>query len=98
MAENLEQLTETLAAIEHERWAHWQRYLHDQAVRQPDGSLVLPAALVARWQRQISTEYANLPEHEKEGDREQVRKYLPLIWALVEDIASADHDENAGDR
>ena len=75
----LETLVEELAAIEHERWAHWQRYMHDKGERRPDGSLVLPAELVRQWDTQIATDYANLSESEKRSDREQVRRYLPLI-------------------
>jgi hypothetical protein len=85
--QNVEQvfsgLVEELAAIEHERWSHWQRYLHSRCVPQPDGSLLLPADLVARWQKQIDTKYADLPDPEKESDRQQVRKYLPLIAASL---------------
>jgi len=43
----LETLIDDLAAIEHERWAHWQRYMHDKGNRHPDGSLVLPALIAA---------------------------------------------------
>jgi hypothetical protein len=71
------------AAIEHERWSHWQRYMHSKGVRQSDGSLNLPADLVARWDRQLSTPYAQLDEPEKESDREQVRRYLPLILSAL---------------
>lgn len=80
-------LVEKLAAIEHERWSHWQRYLHSRCSPQADGSLLLPADLVARWQKQIDTKYVDLPDSEKESDREQVRKYLPLITtALTERV------------
>lgn len=72
-------LVEELAAIEHERWSHWQKYMHDKSIRQPDGSLVVPAELVNRWEEQISKKYADLSEKEKDSDREQVRKYLPVI-------------------
>jgi hypothetical protein len=87
----LAQLTEQLAAAEHARWTHWQRYVHSKAERLPDGSLVLPADLVAHWERQMATDYAQLTEQEKESDRDQVRKYLPLIQLLVERLASGDH-------
>lgn len=76
-------LMEKLAAAEHERWAHWQRYMHGQGDRRPDGSLTLPAELVQRWEAQIATPYAKLSETEKESDREQVRHYLPLIAAAL---------------
>ena len=74
-----EQLIEQLAAIEHARWAHWQRYVHDQCEPQENGSLVIPADLVERWEAQIETPYADLTEREKASDREQVQKYLPTV-------------------
>lgn len=77
--ESLDQLLEELAAIEHQRWAHWQRYVHDNGKPQPDGSILLPADLVERWERQINTSYSSLSESEKDSDREQVRKYFPLL-------------------
>lgn len=74
-----EQFVDELAAIEHERWAHWQRYVHDHCERLQDGSLVIPAELAARWEAQIETRYVELTEREKDSDREQVRRYLPVI-------------------
>lgn len=74
---------EDLAAVEHERWSHWQRFVHSKCRRQSDGSLVIPAGDVARWERQIAAPYADLNEAEKESDREQVRRYLPAILKAV---------------
>jgi hypothetical protein len=81
---------EQLAAVEHERWSHWQRYVHSKCVRQPDGSLLLPADLVARWEKQIDTKYAELDDQERESDREQVRKYLPLIASALAERVDRD--------
>lgn len=75
----LDSMIDALADIEHDRWSHWQRYMHEKGVRQADGSLLIPSDLVAQWDRQIATPYAELSEEEKESDREQVRKYLPSI-------------------
>jgi hypothetical protein len=74
-----EEVVEKLAAIEHERWAHWQRYMHGKGERRPDGSLVLPPELVSRWERQMVTPYHSLADAERESDREQVLRYLPVI-------------------
>mgnify|MGYP003493291361 CR=1 FL=1 len=74
-----EAFVDRLAAVEHERWAHWQQYLHDQCQRTKDGSLVIPAELVARWSTQIATPFTQLSESERESDRDQVRRYLLLI-------------------
>jgi hypothetical protein len=77
--ESGDELMERLAAVEHERWSHWQRYLHSKCRANPDGSLTIPAELVTRWSDQMARGYAELSEREKESDREQVRGYLPLI-------------------
>jgi hypothetical protein len=77
--ESFASLVDELAALEHRRWAHWQQYVHEKGEHRPDGSLVLPAELVARWQRQIDTPYEDLTNEEKQSDREQVQKYLPIL-------------------
>ena len=86
MQERLYGMIESLAAIEHERWSHWQRYLHSKGKLLPDGSLSLPAELVARWERQMAQAYADLPEAEKHSDRDQVRKYLDVIAAMLRTV------------
>lgn len=79
----LDGLLEELAAIEHQRWAHWQRYMHSKGQLQADGSLILPPDLVSQWERQMATTYANLSEIEKESDRDQVRLYLPILKSAL---------------
>ena len=80
-AKLLDGLLDRLATVEHERWSHWQRYMHGKAAKQSDGSLLIPPDLVKQWERQLATPYSELSEKEKESDREQVRKYLPVIAA-----------------
>lgn len=75
----LEDAREELSAIEHERWAHWQAYMHSKCKKQPDGSLIIPADLVETWERQIHTVFNDLSDKEKQSDREQVDKYIPFL-------------------
>ncbi|HXH56607.1 hypothetical protein [Iamia sp.] len=77
-------LIEQLAAIEHERWADWQRYMHSLCAENDDGSLTIPAASVQHWNRQIRTPYADLTDAEKASDREQVERYIHLVKATDE--------------
>lgn len=85
MASKIEQLKEQLAAIEHIRWADWQKWMHGVCEQtEPAGGLFIPAALVERWNRQIATPYAELSEQEKASDREQVDRYWPLIAGLID--------------
>lgn len=72
-------LIDDLAALEHQRWAHWQSYLHRQCIRGADGSLTIPAELVARWEKQTALSYSDLSDEEQDSDREQVGQYLPII-------------------
>ncbi len=63
------ELLEVLAALEHEQWAHWTRYMmaHDT----PENRV--------RWERQCDTPYAELTEKEKESDREWARKVMAIM-------------------
>ena len=79
----VERSIDLFAQIEHERWAHWQRYMHSHCTRLEDGSLVIPPELAARWETQIETPFQTLTELEKESDREQVRRYLPVLRKVL---------------
>lgn len=74
---------ELLAAYAHEAWAGWMVYLFGKCkVVTDDGSLLIPAASVARWGRQMRTPYADLPENEKESDRAEADKMLAIVRGL----------------
>jgi hypothetical protein len=53
--------------------------MHGKAEKMPNGALVIPAELAAKWEKQLGTPYDQLSDKERESDREQVRKYLPVI-------------------
>ncbi len=54
-------------------------YLFSKATHNADGSCTIPSWAVERWQRQTTTRYTDLPESEKESDREQADKILNVI-------------------
>jgi len=70
-------LMEKLADIEHQRWADWQKWCH-KVLRENCSSDKLEKVL-KRWDKQIKTNYKDLPEQEKDSDREQVLRYWNLI-------------------
>lgn len=79
-------LFEKLAATEHERWSHWQRYMHDLCTRNDDGTLTIPKASVEHWERLMDTPYDQLTEKEKDSDREQVHRYWHLVFGDAEKL------------
>lgn len=72
-------LREALADLAHAQWSGWMRYLFDKTGRNPDGTSTIPSALVDRWQRQMMTPYADLPEHEKPSDRAEADKMIAVM-------------------
>lgn len=73
-------LREQLAALAHDdQWTGWMRYMFGLGVRNPDGSVTIPATHVARWIRQMNTRYADLAEYEKDSDRAEADKVLAIL-------------------
>jgi hypothetical protein len=83
-------LLEHLAAIEHERWAGWQRHFHAKCQRNEDGSLTVPAGYVAALERLIETPYADLGEEQKENDRVEVRKTLVALSGFALSVSEGE--------
>jgi hypothetical protein len=67
---------EQLAALAHEQWAGWMKYLFEKSIERDGGSVEIPAHLVTRWKRQMNTAYVDLPESEKESDRAEADRIL----------------------
>ena len=89
------ELFEKLAAIEHERWADWQKYMHAQCIGHDTESVLLPRISYDHWERQIATVYVDLSEKEKESDRDQVRRYWPLIEVLLAEVEQLTDDASS---
>lgn len=84
-------MMEKFAALEHERWVKWQKYMHSKFLNHSDGRgeyVCLPMDLLKRWEKQIETPYSELSEQEKESDREQVRPYLEYFSTLLDKLES----------
>ena len=86
----MESLFEELANIEHQRQADWLGYLHSRCYRSEKGDLIVPLKLVENWEYQIETDYKDLSEEEKDSDREQVDRYVPLIIERIKVIQASD--------
>lgn len=72
-------LRESLAAEVHEAWSGWMRYLFGKCIEVGDGCLEIPAWAVKRWRRQMNTPYSELPEEEKQSDRDEADRYLSVL-------------------
>ena len=85
-------MREELAALMHEIWGHWMKYLFSQCwhnfggTGEKDGSVTIPVQSVERWMRQMRTPYDELSEKEKDSDREQADKVLALIGKYVDEL------------
>jgi hypothetical protein len=71
---------EQLAALAHEQWSGWMRYMFGQGTQNADGTLTLPAWAVERWTRQMETPYSELPDAEQASDRTEADRVLALLW------------------
>lgn len=72
-------LREALADYAHEAWSGWMRYVFAESEEGPDGTVVVPAWAVKRWNRQIATRYCDLPKTEQDSDRAEADKIIAIL-------------------
>lgn len=78
-----EQVERLAAHCHDEQWSGWMEYLFSHCRYSHDDlglpALVIPNWAVERWQWQVRTAYADLPEDTKESDREEARGILRVL-------------------
>ena len=78
------ELIEQLAALSHEQWSGWMRYLFGKSIARDDGATIIPRDSSERWLRQMNTPYSRLPEEEKDSDRTEAKRVLELLERVSE--------------
>lgn len=81
---DVERCLEELADYAHDAWSRWMKHLFGKCILKnvdnfAELKMMIPKEFVDRWQRQLTTDYKNLPEPEKESDRKEARKMLEII-------------------
>jgi len=72
-------LREALAEYAHDAWSGWMKYLFEKCDVTGNTYAAIPVWAVRRWRRQMNTPYADLPEEEKQSDREEADKMLAIM-------------------
>lgn len=80
---------ESLAQYAHVAWSGWMRHLFNKTTLNADGTATIPAWAVERWMRQMNTQYADLPENEKDSDRVEADSMIGIM-------VNAEHDTRHG--
>ena len=73
-------MVEALANLCHNQWSGWMKWMLPKVLDNPkhtDPQFI--ETWTARWKRQMTTQYSELPETEKESDRNEARKILQVI-------------------
>ena len=75
-----DKLREELAALAHEQWSGWMKYLFSKCGPGiSPGTAVIPKWGVDRWLRQMDTPYSSLSDSEKESERKEADRVLEII-------------------
>lgn len=84
---NENSLREKLAEYSHDSaWSGWMKYMFSLCTPNEDGSMTIPAEKVERWTRQMNTLYVNLPEEEKESDRNEAKKMIKIMMEVISSL------------
>lgn len=81
---NQDELREKLAALAHDQWSGWMKYMLGRMDWNNIGTgKIMYGDDVKRWERQMNTIYADLPENEKDSDRAEADKVIAIFTSQL---------------
>ena len=69
---------EELAALCHEQWSGWMRYMFSKCDWKGEEKII-PAWATKRWHVQMNTPYSALSTEEKDSDRAEADRFIALL-------------------
>ena len=82
----MDELKEELAEYAHDSWSKWMAWLFKKSKLNADGTCTIPEWVVNRWLRQSRTDYGDLPEVEKDSDRDEAEKMLKIFESPTKEM------------
>lgn len=82
-------MKEQYAELAHQMWSGWMEYMFSKC-NQTRGGMLIPFESEQRWKRQMLTDYADLPESEKENDRAEANKMMKIVSSNFHHFDSDD--------
>lgn len=77
---------EEVAAIQHDQWSSWMRYLFGKCFKPSNSEdVIIPAAYAKNLIRLVETPYDQLTEKEKGSDRVEAERYREFLHAHTTD-------------
>lgn len=73
------EMRERLAALAHQQWSSWMKYLFSESTSNADGSITIPAWAATRWRRQAYACYSELTETERDSDRHEADRIIAVL-------------------
>lgn len=70
------EIKERFAALEHQRWSNWMKYLFTKGKVTKEGHFQIDKIFYEWWEKESKTPYSNLQESQKISDRKEVGKYF----------------------
>jgi len=75
----MNELTQNLAVYAHEAWSGWMKHMFSKSRKNQSGSVLIPADLARRWERQMGTSYDDLPADEQISDVAEAHKMIAIF-------------------
>ncbi len=70
---------ERLAEYAHDAYSSYMAYFLKRLDQDDDGNLIIPKSYAQNLRTLIATGYNELPEDDKQGDREEAEKMLEIV-------------------
>jgi len=79
-----EEIVFVLSDYVHQMWSRWMSHMFSKSTLNPDGTVTIPKDLVIRWQRQMLTDFVDLPDEEMESDIVEAETMLDIVLEGLE--------------
>lgn len=82
----LSEIRTALAGYAHDAWSGWMKYLWENSRQNKGGSVTIPKTLAEKWEGQINTSFADLPEEEQRSDYAEADKIMNILKSILMEV------------